>query len=366
MITFTKRHGTPFLFMMIGVLVLIACTPNTPEPDNTTLPPLAKSIRLHNWQDDIPQEILDQFTQETGVAIELITYESQDEAMRNLRNGEVYDVAVLNNEYVAVAISEGLLAELDYSVMTNFRNISPNFRDLAYDPQNRHSVPYNWGTFGIVINPEKVTTPITSWSDLWKDEFSGKLVIWNGIRTSLGITLKTLGYDPNTTNLDELAQAEAKLMELRPSVLAFVGASADVVPLLTTGDGAIAAGYVGDIFAAQNEGVTLEYILPEEGTLLWGDNFVIPKNSPNIYTAQVFVNFLLRPESAATILEYNFYSSPNEGVAALVPEELRNDPLIFPPNSVLQNASLLLALPTDIEARHNEIWNLFVEGETSP
>lgn len=366
MITFAKRHNIQFLLMVIGVLVLVACTPNTPEPDNTAPPPLAKTIRFYSWVADVPQEILDRFTEETGVNVEFVTYESQDETISNLRNGEVYDVVVLNNEYVAVAISEGLLSELDYSILTNFRNISPNFRDLAYDPQNRHSVPYNWGTFGIVINPEKVTTPITSWEDLWKDEFKGKLVMWNGIRTSLGITLKTLGYDPNTTNLEELAQAEAKLMELRPSVLAFVGASADVVPLLTTGDGVIAAGYVGDIFAAKNEGVALEYILPEEGTLLWGDNFVIPKNSPNAYTAHIFVNFLLKSESAATILEYNFYSSPNEGVSTLVPDELKNDELIFPPNSVLQNASLLLALPTDVEARYNEIWNLFVEGETSP
>lgn len=366
MIPFEKRHAMLFIFFIMIGLGLIACIPNTPDAQNTATPTLAKSIRFHSWVADVPQEILDRFTAETGVAVEFITYESQDEAMSNLRNGEIFDVVVLNNEYVAVAISENRLAELDYSQLTNFRNISVNFRDLVYDPQNRHSVPYNWGTFGIVVNPEKVTTPITKWADLWNEEFSGKLVIWNGTRTTLGFVLKTLGYDPNTTNLDELAEAEAKLMELRPSVLSFVGASADVVPLLTTGEGAIAAGYVGDIFAARSEGITLEYILPEEGTLLWGDNFVIPVNSANAYTAHIFVNFLLQPESAATILEYNYYSSPNEGVAPLVAEELGNDPLIFPPNDVLRDASLLLALPTDIEARYSAIWDAFVAGETTP
>jgi spermidine/putrescine transport system substrate-binding protein len=361
-----KQQIIAIMLVILGVFGLIACVPNTPDAQNTAPPPLAKSIRFHSWVADVPQEILDRFTTETGVAVEFITYESQDEAMNSLRNGDIFDVVVLNNEYVAVAISENRLTTLDYSLLTNFRNISVNFRDLVYDPQNRHSVPYNWGTFGIVINPEKVTTPVTKWADLWNEEFRGKLVIWNGTRTALGFALKTLGYDPNTINLDELAEAETKLMELRPSVLSFVGASADVVPLLTTGDGAIAAGYVGDIFAARSEGVTLEYILPEEGTLLWGDNFVIPVNSPNAYTAHVFVNFLLQPQSAATILEYNYYSSPNEGVAPLVAENLRNDPLIFPPNDVLRDASLLLSLPTDIEARYSAIWDAFVAGETTP
>jgi spermidine/putrescine transport system substrate-binding protein len=362
MIPFPQRHIFLFLILIIGGCLLIACVPNTPEPEVATPNALATSIRLHNWQDDMPQEIFDKFTAETGVQIELITYESQDDALSSLRNGDVYDVVVLNNEYVAVAIAEDRLMPLDYTVLTNFRNISPNFRDLAYDPQNQYSVPYNWGTFGIVVNPEKVDFPITSWADLWDERLVGKVVIWNGQRMSVGVALKTLGYSPNTEDVGQLAQASSQLMELRPSVIGFVGASADIVPLLTTGDGAVAMGYVGDIFAAEAEGFTFEYILPEEGTLLWGDNFIIPKNSPNSYTAHVFVNFLLQPENATTILEYNYYSSPNEGVAELVSEDLRNNPLIFPPNEVLQNASLLLALPVAVESRYTEIWQSFVEG----
>ncbi|MDZ4672269.1 MAG: spermidine/putrescine ABC transporter substrate-binding protein [Phototrophicales bacterium] len=365
MIPFPKRHIFLFFILTMGVCLLIACTPNTPEPEAAAPNTLATSIRLHNWQDDMPQAIFDKFTEETGIQIELITYESQDEAIANLRNSEIYDVVVLNNEYVAVAIAEDRLMPLDYTLLTDFRNISPNFRDLAYDPQNQYSIPYNWGTFGIVVNPEKVTTPITRWEDLWNEEFIGKLVIWNGKRTTVGIALKALGYSPNTEDVGQLAQARSQLMALRPSVVAFVGASADMVTWLTTGDGAVAMGYVGDIFAAQAEGFTFDYILPEEGTLLWGDNFIIPKNSPNSYTAHVFVNFLLQPENAATILEYNYYSSPNEGVAELVSDELRNDSLIFPPNDVLQKASLLLALPVAVETRYTEIWQSFVEG-TNP
>lgn len=359
---FKKQTHSSLWLLVISLLSLVACAPATPEAVTPTTPPLAQSIRFHTWVDDVPQEILDQFTQETGVAIEFITYESQDEAIANLRNGDIYDVVVLNNEYVAVAIQEERLAPLDYSVITNFRNISANFRDLGYDPQNQFSVPYNWGTLGIVVNPEKVSRPITQWADLWDEEFVGKVVMWNGIRTSVGVTLKVLGYDANTVNFDELTQAETKLMELRPSILAFVGSSDEVVPLLTEGDGAIALGYVGDVFAAEEAGFTFEYVIPEEGTLLWGDNFAIPKNSPNIYTAQVFINYLLRPDTGAKILEYNYYSTPNDGVAPLVAEELRNNPLIFPPNEVLQDSSLILSLGTEVEARYAEIWDAFVEG----
>lgn len=363
MITHINRSALWLLVM--SIVMLVACTPNSPESATPTTPPLAQSIRFHIWADDVPQEVLDQFTTETGVVVELVTYDSQDEAIANLRNGGIYDVIVLNNEYVAVAIKEALLARLDYSVITNFRNISPNFRDLIYDPQNQFSVPYNWGTLGIVVNPQKVSRPITRWADLWDAEFIGKLVMWNGIHTTIGMTLKMLGYDANSTNFDELAEAERKLMELKPSVLAFVGASANVVSLLTEGDGVIALGYVGDVFVAQDAGFTFEYIIPEEGTLVWGDNFAIPANSPNIYTAQVFINYLLRPDVGAKILEYNYYSTPNEGVAPLVAEDLRNNPLIFPPNDILQNASLITTLEGTVEARYAEIWAKFSQG-TAP
>lgn len=349
----------------MNIMMLVACTPSTPETPTPATPPLAQSIRFHIWADDVPQEVLDQFTTETGVAVELVTYDSQYEAIANLRDGGIYDVIVLDNEYMTVAIKEALLARLDYSVITNFRNISPNFRDLIYDPQNQFSVPYNWGTLGIVVNPQKVSRPITKWADLWDAEFIGKVVIWNGIHTTVGMTLKMLGYDANSTNFDELAEAERKLMELKPSVLAFVGTSADVVSLLTEGDGAIGLGYVGDVFAAQDAGFTFEYVIPKEGTLVWGDNFAIPASSTNIYTAQVFINYLLRPDVGAKILEYNYYSTPNEGVAPLVAEDLRNNPLIFPPNDILQNASLITTLEGTVEARYAEIWAKFSQG-TAP
>lgn len=350
---------------LMSLLLLVACAPSTPESATPTKPALASSIRFYTWVDDVPTEVLEQFTTETGVTVEFITYESQDKAITNLRAGNVYDVVVFDNEYVEIAIKENRLSPLDYSVITNFRNISPNFRDLDYDPQNRFSVPYSWGTIGIVVNPQKVSRPITKWADLWDAEFIGKVVIWNGVHSSVGVALKVLGYDANSTNWDELAQAERKLMELRPSVLAFVGASADVVSWLTQGDGAIALGYVGDVFAAQDAGFTFEYIIPEEGTLLWGDNFVIPANSPNIYTAQLFINYLLRPDVSAKILEHNYYSTPNDGVAPLVADELQNNPLIFPPNEVLQNASVITTLDDTTEARYAEIWTKFLEG-TAP
>jgi spermidine/putrescine transport system substrate-binding protein len=363
MITHINRFTLGLLVM--NIMMLVACTPSTPETPTPATPPLAQSIRFHIWADDVPQEVLDQFTTETGVAVELVTYDSQYEAIANLRDGGIYDVIVLDNEYMTVAIKEALLARLDYSVITNFRNISPNFRDLIYDPQNQFSVPYNWGTLGIVVNPQKVSRPITKWADLWDAEFIGKVVIWNGIHTTVGMTLKMLGYDANSTNFDELAEAERKLMELKPSVLAFVGTSADVVSLLTEGDGAIGLGYVGDVFAAQDAGFTFEYVIPKEGTLVWGDNFAIPASSTNIYTAQVFINYLLRPDVGAKILEYNYYSTPNEGVAPLVAEDLRNNPLIFPPNDILQNASLITTLEGTVEARYAEIWAKFSQG-TAP
>jgi spermidine/putrescine transport system substrate-binding protein len=153
---------------------------------------------LYNWENDTPQSILDSFTAEYGIKIRYEIYESQEEAIANIRAGDIYDVEVMESRFIPLLVNVGLLAELDYRNILNFKNISPNFRDLVYDPDNLHSIPYTWGTTGLLVRSDLMQSPIQRWSDLWDAHYYGKVGIWTGVsREAIALTLKSLGFSAN-------------------------------------------------------------------------------------------------------------------------------------------------------------------------
>jgi spermidine/putrescine transport system substrate-binding protein len=177
------------LGFLIFSLLLTGCSP-LPVSE-----PPAQEIILYDWDGDIPPSVLEAFTKETNIKVNYQVYASQEEAIANLRSGQAYDVAVIESRFVSLLVNEGLLADLDYKNITNFKNISPNFRSLAYDPDNRYSVPYSWGTTGLLARTDLTPTAITRWSDLWDARYAHKVAIWKGQpRETLALTLKSLGY----------------------------------------------------------------------------------------------------------------------------------------------------------------------------
>jgi len=351
-----------FRCLVVSLIILPAACTAAPAPQPTSMPmSLSKELIFYDWEEDMPQSVLDAFTQEYGVQVKYLVYESQEEAIENMRAGEVYDVVVMESRYVPLLVQDGLLAELHVENLSNLKNISPNFRELAYDPENQYSVAYNWGTTGLVVRSDLVEEPVTRWADLWDPRYAGRVGLWLGQhREVLSLTLKSLGYSANSENPQELEEALQRLIELKPHALALedfdLSTSADV---MSSGRVILSMGYAYDAIAGNEQHPAIQYILPKEGALMWNDTFVVSANSTSQYTAELFLNFLLRPEINAMITNENHYATTNSAAYDFIEPDILNDPLIFPSNSDLNKAELVLPLSPEGQKLYDEIWERF-------
>ena len=344
-------------------LFLSACGSIGATPVTTpTPPPLAEELIVYGWADELPQPVIDDFTAEYGVKVLYVTYESMEEALANLQAGEVYDVVNLDNRFIPTELAAGRLAPIARAQVPNFKNISANFRDLVYDPGNKYSIPYSWGTTGLIVHTDLITTPLTHWADLWNPQITGNIALYRGQpREVIALALRSLGYSANTENPAELEAALAKLIELKPRVI-FPEERGLISPakLLISGEVAVAMGYAYDVLESRAAIPAIQYVLPADGALLWGENFVIPANSPQRQTAEVFLNFLLRPDINAKIVNYNLYATPNEAALPFIDEGIRNDPVIFPANDDLRNAEIVLPLKPEVQKLYDDVWARFL------
>jgi spermidine/putrescine transport system substrate-binding protein len=321
---------------------------------------LPEELVFYDWEEDMPQSVLDAFSEAYGIQVSYRIYDSQDEALGNIRDGEAYDVVVVDNDYIPQLVADGLLAEIDYQNVPNFKNISANFRDLAYDPGNKHTIPFNWGTTGMLVRSDLVEAPVTRWADLWQLQLAGKIGMRAEMRDLVGPALKALGYSANSENPQELGAALDHLLEIRQQIVIVDSYAEAAVPLLTSGEVVAMVGWADDALQAREANQAITYVLPEEGAMVWGDNFVIPANSPHKYTAEVFLNFLLRPEISAQIVDENYYATANEAAHAFIDPKILNDPVIFPSNDVLKTAEIYLPLSPQAEEFYQQIFERFM------
>lgn len=348
------------LTFLLG-LGLPACR-NAAQPMSSA-PQLADEIVIYSWAGETSTEIYDQFTAEYGVQIRIAEYESQEEAISNMREGQVFDLVVMENVFIPGLVAEGLLAQLDRANIPNFKYVPASFRDLIYDPGNLHTIPYSWGTTGLLVRTDLIEKPVSRWRDMWDPAFAGKVVNWKvGPRYVLGTALMALGYSANSENPAELAAALDYLRQLEPDAIWLVD-NPTISPYLLDGTAVLGVGWALDYWEAIAENENIAYILPEEGTLLWGDNWVIPANSPHKYTAELFLNFFLRPEIAAQFVNELYYPVANEGIAPYLNPEVANDEVIFPSNQNLINAEFIFPLSPAGSQLWDETWEQFLQGQ---
>lgn len=351
----------PAALSSIGLLLMVlGCSPTATTPPTATPPALAETLIFYDWEEDMPQVVLDAFTAEFEVEVNYQTYDLQTEAMANIQVGEQYDVVVFDNDRIPDLIAEELLAEIDYHHVPNFKNVSANFRDLAYDPGNKYSIPYSWGTTGLVIRTDLVAEPPRRWADLWQPRYTGQVAVRNENREGLGVALKALGYSINSEEPAELEAALAKLLEMQPSFKLVEETAEKAMPLLLSGEVAILVGWAEDVMIGRAENAPISYILPEDGPMLWGDNFVIPANSPHKYTAEVFLNFLLRPDINAMLVNESYYATANQAAAPFIEPAIRNDPVIFPPNDRLKQGDIFMPLSPEGRQLSLETWQRYL------
>jgi len=305
----------------IAGLALAACgggpAPGEPAapavvPSSTETGPVAtsKTLNLYAWSEYIPPDLLDAFSREHGIDVNYDTYASNEELLAKMQAGASgYDVIVPSDYMVTVMAAQGMLEPLDLNRIPNFANIDPAFTNPAYDPGNRHTVPYQWGTVGIAVDTAAVDKPISAWADLWDPTLENSLVMVDDQREVIGLALMTLGFDRNTSDPAELEAAKAKLVELKPNIKLFDSDSPKTA--LLSGD--VKAGVVwnGEAALAHRENAAIDYVLPAEGCGLWTDNLAIPKGAPHRDAALAFIDFALRPDMGMLISRDFPYSNPN-------------------------------------------------------
>jgi spermidine/putrescine transport system substrate-binding protein len=350
------RRRCLVFFAIIGALFFpSACA----FPGNTTQG-TAGPLVLRNWEGDISAGILDAFQAEYGIEVTYLPYESQEEAVADLRAGKAADMVVFENQLIPALVVDGLLAEIDYHNVPNFKNISANFRDMAYDPGNRHAIPYSWGTTALVVRSDLVAEPVTGWADLWDTRYQGRVMAWPLSRYLLGIALKSLGYSLNSEDPAQVEAALDKLMALKPHLMLREWEPAVAAPYLASGEVVIAVGQADDVTAGKEENEAIDYVMPVEGAILWGDNFTIPAASKQKEAAEKLIDYLLRAEVSAQIMNETYYWLPNDAAMPLIDEALRENLAIFPPAESLRAAEIILPLSPEGEALYEQAWQRFL------
>ncbi len=313
-----------------------------------------------SWADDLPQSVIDAFESEFGVELVYETYESTEEAVANLRAGRVYDVAVIDGPYIPRLVADNLLFQIDYRNVPNFRHVSANFRDLAFDPGNLYSVTYNWGLAGLIVRNDLVGRPVTTWADLWDPSLAGRVLVWDDKDILIGIALQSLGYSINTDSESELGEALHKLLQLREHAVTS-GYSPEVAfQALESGEAVLMYGWSADALRAREEGLDIGFVLPAEGSIQWIDNFVIPASSPRKQLAEAFIDFMLRPEISAQVVNEQYFPTANESAHPFIEPEILADPLIFPPLARISSAEVHAPLSPAVRDLHEQIWATYL------
>lgn len=314
------------------------------------------TLTIYNWGDYIDDELIERFEEESGMKIIYETFDSNEAMLTKIQQGgTTYDIAVPSEYMIDKMREEDLLIPLDHSKIPNLKNIDERFMDLPFDPKNKYSVPYFWGTVGIVYNTAMLEgVEFTSWNDLWDPKFKNEILLIDGAREVIGMGLNSLGYSLNDTNEEHLREAKAKLDTLTPNIKAIVGD--EIKMLIANEEASIGLVWSGDAADMMWENEDLDYVVPSEGSNLWFDNMVIPKTAKNVDGAHQFINFMLEAEVNAQNTEWVSYSTPNKKALQYMPEEMVEDERFYPSPELTEKLEVYENLGKKNLALYNDLF----------
>lgn len=300
-----------------------------PEP-SPRMEVTSTEVNLFVWTEYIPQEIVDCFEEVYNIQVNKDEYSSNEEMYAKLSaGGSNYDLVQPTDYIVALMIRQGLLQKLDKSKLPVLEGFDPNYLDLSFDPGNEYTIPYQAGTDAIVINTDAVETMPTSWADLWNPEYAGRLVSIDDSRALIGVTLLTLGYDINTTDPAQLAEAKTKLAELAAGIKLFDSDSPKTA--LIAGDVDLGLVWTGEAFLAQQENPAIQYVYPSEGAVVWQDTYAIPVEAPHLDAAYAWLNYSMQADLFWLMLRDFPFTNPSTAALSyakdnpMVIEDLNGD-----------------------------------------
>ncbi len=328
------------------------------------------SLNVYNWGEYISDgsegsvDVNAEFEKLTGIKVNYTTFATNEELYAKLQSGAVnYDIIIPSDYMIARMIREGLVQKLDLSQIPALSNIDPDYMNAAFDPTGEYSVPYTWGTVGIIYNTTKITEPVDSWEILWDEKYKGDILMFSNPRDALMIAEKKLGYSMNTSDENEIRAAFEELKAQKPLVQSYV--MDEIFDKMGSGEAAVAPYYAGDAITMIDDNPDLAFVSPKEGTNTFIDSICIPADAANVQAAHMYINFLCEPEVAAANIEAIGYSTPNTAAFALLDEETQNSPISYPSQEIMDKAETFLVLPDETNALIDQLWTSLLSTSAS-
>ncbi len=313
-------------------------------------------VYVYNWGEYIDEEINELFEQETGIKVVYKIYDNNESMYAVVKNAPgTYDVVFPSDYMVGRMIAEDMLEPINFANVPNFNYIMETFKNPEYDPTGAYSVPYTWGTVGLLYNTKVIPEAPTSWNALWEEQYADQILMYNNSRDTLGIALLKNGCSLNTTNETELRQATADLIDQKKLLQAYV--SDDIFSKMESGSAALCPVYSGDALSMMDENPDLAYTVPVEGTNRFVDCVCIVKDAPNKEAAEKYINFLCRQDIAERNREFTAYSTPHQLVYDALPDEIRNNTVAYPGNEIIAKTEVYTNLPQKTLELYNDLWN---------
>lgn len=320
----------------------------------------SKTITVLNYGKYFDEEALKQFEEETGITVKYEEYESPEEMYTKYKAGSIdYDVICSSEYMVQKLILEEEVLEMDYPSLSNYSHLDPAILDLcsSYDASHTYSLPYFYGTLGLLYDTTRIDkSVVSSWDCLWDPTFEDEIIMENSVRDTFAPALISLGYSINATSESYLREALEKLKKQRNDGIVYAYYVDETADAMIGEEAAIALCYSGEAALAMAENENLSYAIPEEGSNLWIDSWFVPKTCKNKDAAMKFLDFTLRDDIAEKNFEYVLYSSPILSVVEGMAEEYKNDPSICPPTEAVKNCEIYVALTDEDSALYNTLW----------
>ena len=345
-----KTHRISNYFLLLTLLFLLALSGcSDSKKDQVT-------INVFNWGDYIAEETIEKFEQETGIKVVYDIFDSNEAMYTKLKSKAVdYDVLIPSDYMIEKLILEDMLLPLNYDNIPNYKEIDEEFKNLAFDSKNLYSVPYMWGTLGILYNENLVSQTVDSWNILWDESYKDQIIMKDSVRDSFVPALKILGYSINSMDQNQWNEALDLLFAQKEIIQGY--AADEVRDKMIGEEAALALMYSGEALLTMEENENLAYVVPSEGSNIWFDSMCIPNTSTNQEAAEAFINFMCDPQIAFENADYIGYSTPISAAKALLDEEIQNDLAAYPSQEILDQCEVFIDLGQEMSNFTNDKWN---------
>ena len=337
------------LALLISILIIstlfVGCSKKTSE-----------EINFFNYGENIDEETVKEFEKQYGIKVNIETFDDMENMYQKVKNeGVKYDVILVSDALMPRMIKENLIQKLNKDSIPNIYQMDEEYLNLEIDPGNKYSVPYMFGTVGLIYNKDVVKENVDSWDILWNEKYKDKVFMFDTYRDTIGVALKKLGYSLNSTDPKQIEEAKELLIQQRKTVDPIYGVD-NGTTMIPAGESDINMIWSGEGLNLQEENPNLVYIVPKEGANFWIDSLCIPSNAKNIEGAEKFINFVSDKESALRIADEIGYTTPNKEARLEQPESVRNNPNAYMPKEIMDRCEIYIDFPKNIKRMYDDAW----------